>query len=124
LAQPADTIAKRRQAVVHEPDQVRRASGKTGAGVDEVIRTIIERVPPPPGDPQSPLQGLIYNSHFDTYKGVVVYVRIKEGTLRKGQRVRLMRGGTEHEVTDVGQFRPAPTPVAALSAGQVGYFMA
>src|SRR5262249_56182082 len=90
----------------------------------DVIRAIIERVPPPPGDPAAPLQGLIYNSHFDTYKGVVVYVRIKEGTLRKGQRVRLMRGGTEHEVSDVGQFRPAPTPVTALGAGQVGYFMA
>ncbi|HKI34472.1 MAG TPA: translation elongation factor 4 [Gemmataceae bacterium] len=66
----------------------------------------------------------MYNSHFDTYKGVVVHVRVKEGTLRKGQRVRLMRGGTEHEVSDVGQFRPAPTPIDALSTGQVGYFMA
>src|SRR5207245_5658034 len=67
---------------------------------------------------------LVYNSHFDTYKGVVVYVRIKEGILRTGQRIRLMREGTEHVVTDLGQFRPAPTPCGELSTGQVGYLMA
>jgi GTP-binding protein LepA len=124
IARPDEVISEMHQALGIEPEQILRASGKTGAGVDEVIAAIIERVPPPPGDPQAPLQGLIYNSHFDTYKGVVVYVRIKEGTLRKGQRIRLMRGGTEHEVTDVGQFRPAPTAIDSLSAGQVGYFMA
>src|SRR5262245_23342752 len=124
IARPEEVISEIHQALGIEEDQVLRASGKTGAGVDEVLRAIIERVRAPPGDPTAPLQGLIYNSHFDTGKGVVVYVRIKEGTLRKGQRVRLMRGGTEHEVSDVGQFRPAPTPVDALSAGQVGYFMA
>ena len=61
--------------------------------------------------PTPPLKALVYNSHFDTYKGVVVYVRVKEGALRKGQRIRLMRGGTEHEVIELGQFRPAPTAV-------------
>jgi GTP-binding protein LepA len=124
IARPDDVISEMHQALGIEPEQVLPASGKTGAGVDEVIRAIIERVPPPPGDPQAPLQGLIYNSSFDTYKGVVVYVRVMQGTLRKGQRVRLMRGGTEHEVIEVGQFRPAPTPVDALAAGQVGFFMA
>src|SRR5262249_35753614 len=64
------------------------------------------------------------NSHFDTYKGVVVYIRIKEGTLKKGQRIRLLRGATEHEIIEMGQFRPAMTPCDGLSAGQVGYFMA
>ena len=124
IARPDEVIAEMQTALGLEPEQVLRASGKTGAGVDEVIRAIVERVPPPPGDPNAPLQGLIYNSHFDTYKGVVVYVRLMQGTLRKGQRIRLMRGGTEHEVSDVGQFRPAQTPVDALAAGQVGYFMA
>src|SRR5438270_21880 len=106
------------------PADVLRASGKTGLGVDEIIQAIIARIPPPQGDPQAPLRALVYNSHFDTYKGVVVYVRVKEGTLRKGQRIRLMRGGTEHEVTEIGQFRPAPTPCTELGSGQVGYFMA
>jgi len=124
IARPDDVISEMHQALGIEPAEVLKASGKTGAGVDDLFRAIIERVPPPPGDPKAPLQGLIYNSHFDTYKGVVVHVRVKEGTLRKGQRVRLMRGGTEHEVSDVGQFRPAPTPIDALSTGQVGYFMA
>ncbi len=124
IARPDDVISEMHQALGIQEDEVLRASGKTGAGVEEVIRAIIERVPPPPGDPAAPLQGLIYNSHFDTYKGVVVYVRVKDGTLRKGKRVRLMRGGTEHEVGEVGQFRPAPTPVDSLSAGQVGFFMA
>jgi GTP-binding protein LepA len=124
IARPDDVISEMHQALGIEETEVLRASGKTGIGVEEVIRAIVERVPPPPGDPGAPLRGLIYNSHFDTYKGVVVYVRVKEGTLRKGQRVRLMRGGTEHEVIEVGQFRPAPTPVASLTAGQVGFFMA
>jgi len=124
IARPDDVISEMHQALGIEPAEVLKASGKTGAGVDDLFRAIIERVPPPPGDPKAPLQGLVYNSHFDTYKGVVVHVRVKEGTLRKGQRVRLMRGGTEHEVSDVGQFRPAPTPIDALSTGQVGYFMA
>jgi GTP-binding protein LepA len=124
IARPDDVISEMHQALGIEEEEVLRASGKTGAGVDEVIRAIIERVPAPPGDPQAPLQGLIYNSHFDTYKGVVVYVRIMDGTLRKGQRIKLMRGSTEHEVIEVGQFRPSQTPVASLSAGQVGFFMA
>src|SRR5436309_583229 len=63
-------------------------------------------------------------SHFDSYKGVVVYVRVMAGRVAKGQRIRLMRGGTEHEVVELGQFRPAMTPCASLSAGQVGYLMA
>src|SRR5262249_12831077 len=107
-----------------DPTTVLHASGKTGLGIDEVLRAIIERIPPPAGSAEDPLKALVYNSHFDTYKGVVVYVRIKDGALRKGQRIRLMRGNTEHEVMELGQFRPAPTPCEELSAGQVGYFMA
>src|SRR5262249_55619269 len=111
IARPDDVIAEMNSALGTEPADVLRASGKTGLGVDEVLAAIIERVPPPAGRPDDPLQALVYNSHFDTYKGVVVYVRIKEGVLRVGHRVRLMRGATEHVVTEMGQFRPAPTPV-------------
>jgi GTP-binding protein LepA len=123
-ARPDAVIAEMEQAVGVSPAEVLRCSAKTGQGVDEVLQAIIERVPPPAGSPDAPLKALVYNSHFDTYKGVVIYVRVKEGVLRKGQRIRLMRGGTEHEVTDVGQFRPAPTACDQLSVGQVGYFMA
>ncbi len=124
VARPDEVIAEMEQALGIPPADVLRASGKTGQGVDEVLQAIISRVPPPPGDPDGALRALVFNSHFDTYKGVVIYVRVKEGAIRKGERIRLMRGGTEHEVTELGQFRPAPTPCDALSSGQVGYLMA
>jgi GTP-binding protein LepA len=124
MARPDEVIAEMEQALGIVPADVLGASGKIGLGIDAVLRAIIDRIPAPAGSPEAPLQALVYNSHFDTYKGVVVYVRIKEGVLRKGQRILLMRGGTQHEITDVGQFRPAPTPVEALSTGQVGFFMA
>jgi GTP-binding protein LepA len=124
IARPDEVIAEMNSALGVEAKDVLRASGKTGLGIDDVLEAIIERVPPPAGSNDSPLQALVYNSHFDTYKGVVVYIRVKEGTLRPGQRVRLMRGGTEHVVTEMGQFRPAPTAVDEISTGQVGYFMA
>ncbi len=123
-ARPDVVIAEMEQALGVNPADVLRASGKTGIGIDDVIQAIIARVPPPPGSPDDPLRALVYNSHFDSYKGVVVYVRLMEGHIQKGQRIRLMRGGTEHEVIELGQFRPAMTPCEALSAGQVGYLMA
>jgi GTP-binding protein LepA len=124
VARPDDVIAEMEQALGVNPADVLRASGKTGLGVDQILRAIIDRIPPPPGSNDDPLRALVYNSHFDTYKGVVVYVRVKEGKLVKGQRIRLMRGGTEHEIMELGQFRPQPTPCQLLGAGQVGYLMA
>jgi GTP-binding protein LepA len=123
-ARPDEVIAEMQSALGIEPADVLRCSAKTGLGVDEVLAAIVERIPAPKGDPGDPLRALVFNSHFDTYKGVVVYVRVKEGVLRKGQKVRLLRGGTEHEVTELGQFRPAPTPCDELAAGQVGFFTA
>ena len=124
IARPDEVTAEMEQALGIGSADVLRVSAKTGSGVDELLQAIITRIPPPAGNPEAPLRALVYNSHFDTYKGVVVYVRVKEGTLRTGQRIRLMRGGTEHIVTDLGQFRPAPTPCNELSTGQVGYLMA
>src|SRR5947209_4134950 len=123
-ARPEVVMGEMEQALGIDPADVLGASGKTGQGVDEVIQAILARVPPPPGKPDDPLRALVYNSHFDSYKGVVVYVRVKDGRIEKGQRIRLMRGGTEHEVIELGQFRPSMTPCASLSAGQVGYLMA
>src|SRR5262249_31231613 len=124
IARPGEVVAEMEQALGIKPADVLRVSAKTGLGVDELLQAIVTRVPPPLGDPDAPLRALVYNSHFDTYKGVVVYVRVREGTLRTGQRIRLMRGGTEHVVTDLGQFRPAPTPCGEFSTGQVAYLMA
>jgi GTP-binding protein LepA len=124
VARPDEVIAEMNSALGVEPGDVLRASGQTGMGIEDVLAAIIERIPAPRGKVDEPLQALVYNSHFDTYKGVVVYIRIMDGQLRVGQRIRLMRGGTEHVVIDMGQFRPVPTPVTELTAGQVGYFMA
>ncbi|HMP04212.1 MAG TPA: translation elongation factor 4 [Gemmatales bacterium] len=116
-------------------DEVLRCSAKTGEGVDEVMRAIIERVPPPtprppdpvpPGTPVEahPVRALVYNSHFDSYRGVVVYVRLKEGRLRKGDKIRLLSTGREYEIADLGQFRPQPTACTVLGPGQVGFITA
>jgi len=124
-ARKDEVIMEMEHSLGINPADVLCASGKTGQGVDEVLRAIIERIPPPtPLLPSGPLRALVYNSHFDTYRGVVVYVRVKEGEIRKGQKVRLMRGDTEYEVQELGQFRPAPTPCERLTTGQVGYLTA
>jgi GTP-binding protein LepA len=123
-ARPEVVSGEMEQALAIKPEEVLRCSAKTGLGMEDIFTAIIERIPPPLGDPAAPTKALVYNSHFDTYKGVVVYVRLMQGTLRKGQKIRLMRGATEHEVTELGQFRPAMTACEQLAAGQVGYLMA
>jgi GTP-binding protein LepA len=123
-ARPDAVIAEMEQALGVSAADVLRCSGKTGLGVDKILAAVVDRIPPPPGDPDAPLRALVYNSHFDTYKGVIVYIRVKEGALRKGQRVKLMRDGKEYEVTEIGQFRPGMTPCGQLTTGQVGYFHA
>jgi GTP-binding protein LepA len=123
-ARPDDVMLEMEHSIGVSPADVLRASGKTGMGVQDVLAAVIDRIPPPPGDDANPLKALVYNSHFDTYKGVVVYVRVKDGVLRKGQKVKLLRSGQEHDVTDVGRFRPGMTPCEELTCGQVGYFMA
>src|SRR5205085_8345486 len=124
VARPDVVKTEMEYALGIAPATVLHASGKTGLGVPEVLRAVVDRVPPPPGDLDAPLRALVYNSHFDTYKGVVVYVRIKDGTLRKGQKITLMRSGRTYEVTELGRFRPAMTPCDELTCGQVGYLTA
>ncbi|MCS6865716.1 MAG: translation elongation factor 4 [Gemmataceae bacterium] len=123
-ARPDFVIGEMEQALMINPAEVLRVSAKTGQGVDELMAAIIDRVPPPPGNPAAPLKALIYNSHFDTYKGVVVYIRLMDGHIQLGQKIRLMRTGREYTITEIGQFRPAMHKCDALSAGQVGYFTA
>src|SRR5262249_21358777 len=119
-ARTDEVMMEREHSLAIHAEEVLRCSAKTGEGVDEIFEAILKRIPPPQGGTEEPLRALVYNSHFDTYRGVVVYIRIKEGAIRKGQRIRLMRGGTEHEVAELGQFRPAPTSCDLLSAGQGG----
>jgi len=99
-------------------------SAKTGQGVAEVLEAIVHRLPPPTGDPLAPLQALIFDSWFDAYRGVIVLVRIMQGTMRKGQRIRLMSNGKPFEVESMGVLMPKPVEIGELSAGEVGFFAA
>ncbi len=123
-ARPDFVISEMETAVMIDGTDVLAVSGKTGQGVDELITAVIDRVPAPSGDPAAPLKALIYNSHFDIYKGVVVYIRMIDGEVKPGQRVKMMRNGREYTVIEMGQFRPAATKCDSLGAGQVGYFTA
>ena len=99
-------------------------SAKTGQGVDEVLEAIVHRLPPPTGDPDAPLQALIFDSWFDSYRGVIVLVRVMQGTMRKGQRIRLMSNGKAFEVESMGVLMPKPVEIGELMAGEVGFFAA
>ena len=99
-------------------------SAKTGLGVDQVLEAVVKRVPPPKGDPAAPLQALIFDSKFDAYKGVMLYVRVVNGCLKKGMSIRLMATGKVYEVTEVGGFKPAMVNVPELGEGQVGFLAA
>ena len=96
-------------------------SAKTGQGVPHLLERIVQRIPPPGGNADSPLRALIFDSHYDSYKGVIAYLRVTDGRISKGDNLRLMGQGTEMEVLEVGYFAPEPCPVQTLSAGDVGY---
>jgi GTP-binding protein LepA len=99
-------------------------SAKTGQGVDEVLEAIVHRLPPPTGDPNAPLQALIFDSWFDAYRGVIVLVRVMQGTMRKGQRIRFMSNSKSFEVESMGVLMPKPVEIGELLAGEVGFFAA
>ena len=107
-----------------DPDEILAVSGKTGQGVPELFRALIDRVPPPSGDQNGPLRALIFDSKYNDFQGVVVYVRVVDGTIRVGQKIRLMALEREHEVIGLGRFRPQETPCDELGVGQVGFVFA
>jgi GTP-binding protein LepA len=99
-------------------------SAKEGTGTREVLEAIVERLPPPSGDPAAPLKALIFDSWYDAYRGVVIVIRVIDGTIRHAVKVRLMAEGQEYEVEEVGVFSPKPTPVEELGVGEVGFITA
>ncbi|MDI3280125.1 MAG: translation elongation factor 4, partial [Bacillota bacterium] len=107
-----------------DPEEAILTSAKTGQGTREVLEAVVARIPPPKGDASAPLRALIFDSHYDPYRGVVAYVRIVEGALRVGEWIRLMAAGKEYQVSELGVFRPGLEPVPALSAGEVGCVIA
>jgi GTP-binding protein LepA len=100
------------------------ASGKTGVGVSDVLEAVVERMPAPKGDPNAPLRALLFDSWYDSYRGAVVMLRIMEGTLRKGDRVKFMATGRTYDVTELGCFTPHPTAIGDLGPGEVGFIAA
>lgn len=122
-ARPDEVKAEMEQSLAIDPDDVLGCSGKTGMGTEELLRAIIERVPPPGGDPVSPLQAMVFDSHYDEFRGAITYVRMMNGTISKGQKIRFIRTNALHEVLELGQFCPKREPCATLQAGQVGYLI-
>jgi len=104
-------------------EEILEVSGKTGFGVEALLEAIVERVPPPKGDPKAPLAALIFDSVFNTYRGSVVYVRIMNGTLRKGEQIRFMATEKTYDAEEVGYLRLKNEPTEFLSAGEVGYII-
>ena len=100
-------------------------SAKSGLNIEQVLEAIVEYIPAPKGDAEAPLQALIFDSYYDSYKGVIVYIRVKEGCVKTGDRIRMMATGAEFDVTEVGVMRPSrPEPTGILQAGEVGYIAA
>ena len=106
-----------------DPDSILAASGKTGQGVEEVLGAIIERIPAPQGDPQAPLQALIFDSVFNPFRGIIAYYRIFNGSLRKGERVKLFNTGSEYSADEVGVLKLKMAPRDMMSTGDVGYII-
>ena len=105
-------------------DTILRISAKTGAGVPELLDAVVERIPAPRGDADAALRALIFDSSYDQYRGVVSAVRVVDGTLTVGQRLRFMQAGATHDAEEIGIRTPVPTPVATLGPGEVGYLIA
>jgi GTP-binding protein LepA len=106
-----------------DPADVLHVSAKTGMGVEAVLERIVERVPPPAGDPDAPLQALIFDSTFDTYRGSVVYVRVVAGTLRKGDPIRFMATNARYNAEEIGHLKLGMQPMPELTPGEVGYII-
>ncbi len=122
-ARPDEVIAEMEQVLAIDGAEVLRCSGKSGIGVDELLAALIERIPPPGGDPAAPLQAMVFDSHYDEYRGAITYVRLMNGTVKKGQKIRFLKTGMQHEVLELGQFVPERKPCDSLQAGEVGYLI-
>ncbi len=106
-----------------KPEEIIPVSGKTGEGVEALLEEIVLRVPPPTGDPEKPLKALIFDSVFNSYRGSIVYVRIMDGTLRKGEKIRFMATKRDYEADEIGFLRIKMNPADTMSAGEVGYII-
>jgi GTP-binding protein LepA len=119
-----ERVAEEVADLLGEPaDAILRISGKTGAGVEDVLEELVAKVPPPAGDPDAPPRALIFDSEFDQYRGVIAYIRVVDGVLRKGEAIRAMAAGTEADIDDIGFFTPLMATTNELRAGEVGFLI-
>ena len=121
IAEPERVAEELQQAFGFKREEIITASAKDGTGVPDILEAIVQRVPPPKGRVSEPLRALIFDSRYDPYKGVVAYVRVFDGSVPAGSRVRVMSAGTESDTLEIGYFQPSPTKVDRLAAGEVGY---
>ena len=122
-ARPEEFASELENTLLLEPELALHCSAKTGQGVDTIIEAIIDRIGHPQGDPEAPLQALIFDAKYDEYRGIVVYLRIINGTLRKGDIAHTIGVGADYEAVDIGKFMPKMVPHDTLSVGEVGYFI-
>ena len=120
-AEPGRVIEELSTAFGFKEDEVLRVSAKDGSGVRELLEAVIERVPPPQADAEKPLRALVFDSKYDSYKGVMAYVRVIDGQVTSADRVMMMATGTQSDLLEVGVFKPTMTKVSHLAAGEVGY---
>lgn len=106
-----------------EPGEIIRASGKTGEGVDDILRAVVDRIPAPTGDKEAPLQALIFDSVFNSFRGIITLVKIENGVVRKGDKVKFFNTGQEYDADEVGVLKMDMVPKAQLTAGEVGYII-
>jgi len=107
-----------------DPDECLLVSAKEGIGIEALLQAVVDRIPPPRGRPQEPLRALVFDSHYDSYRGVIAYVRVMDGVVQRGDRILLMASGKTYEVDEVGFFRPEPQAAQRLEAGEVGFIAA
>src|ERR1700728_3657892 len=122
-AEPERVAGEVSELIGEPPESILKISGKTGEGVEEVLEELIARVPPPSGDPDAPPRALIFDSEFDQYRGVIAYIRVVDGTFKKGEAIRAMATDTQADIDDIGVFSPQMMPTDQLAAGEVGYLI-
>ena len=115
---PEEAKAEIEEIIGIDAEEAPQISAKTGLGIDEMLEKLVEVIPPPEGDPDDRLKGLIFDSYYDSYKGVVIYTRIFDGRVKKGDFIRMMNTGKDYEVTEVGYCIPSMLPSKELKAGE------
>jgi GTP-binding protein LepA len=123
-ADPERVSAEMEDALAIPADEAILASAKNGQGITDILQAIVERIPPPLGDRDAPLQAMVFDSHFDMYRGIICYVRVRNGTLHSGMKIQMMNTGGVFEVQEVGRFTLGMNPTGVLVAGEVGYVAA